>query len=367
MLRPAYLLPCLLLLGSLSVSAQGILPDRLGGWSASKRSAFSPGQPDASAIAMEYGFREGQECSYSRAGESLDVLLYRMKDPSGAYGEYSVLRTPDMPRADLTEHSSMSRERALILTGNLVLEIRGKDMPARKAELQELVAAIAPKTESGPLPTLWQHLPLEGFVERSDHYLLGPVALYDFLPIVPGDWLGFSEGAEAEQARYRRAGRELTLLIADFPTPQAAAKKLAELERKLDVNASGKAGGRPLFARRSLTLLAIVSGARTQAEANALLSQVHSGTELTWNEPSFSLTDPSIGAMIVGTIIGTGIICAFALISGLAFGGVRIVVKRSLPDKIFDRSSQLQILQLGLSSKPINAEDFYSLGSSRRG
>jgi predicted small integral membrane protein len=68
--------------------------------------------------------------------------------------------------------------------------------------------------------------------------------------------------------------------------------------------------------------------------------------------------------MIVGTIIGTGVICLFALVSGLAFGGVRLVVKRALPDKVFDRSDQLQILQLGLSSKPINAEDFYGIGAT---
>ncbi len=94
------------------------------------------------------------------------------------------------------------------------------------------------------------------------------------------------------------------------------------------------------------------------------LRQVDSGTELTWNEPTFQFTQPSIGTMIVGTIIGTGVICLFALVSGLAFGGVRLVVKRALPDKVFDRSDQLQILQLGLSSKPINAEDFYGIGAT---
>ena len=63
--------------------------------------------------------------------------------------------------------------------------------------------------------------------------------------------------------------------------------------------------------------------------------------------------------MVVGTIEGTGVICLFALIAGLAFGGLRVVVKRSLPGKIFDRAEYVQVLQLGLASKPINAEDFY--------
>ena len=58
--------------------------------------------------------------------DALDVTLYKMKDPSGAYGEYSFLRTPDMPRADLAEHSSMSRDRALALVGNFVLDVAGQ-------------------------------------------------------------------------------------------------------------------------------------------------------------------------------------------------------------------------------------------------
>jgi hypothetical protein len=110
-----------------------------------------------------------------------------------------------------------------------------------------------------------------------------------------------------------------------------------------------------------MTLLAIVYGARTQAEADALLKQVESGAEITWNEPTFQFKEPPITAMIAGTIIGAGIICMFAIISGIAFGGVRLVVKRYFPDKVFDRSSHLQVLQLGLGSKPINSEDFYGL------
>jgi len=82
------------------------------------------------------------------------------------------------------------------------------------------------------------------------------------------------------------------------------------------------------------------------------------------SEPSGGETPHQFGltaamALIVGSIIGTGVICGFTLIAGLAFGGFRLVVKRAFPNKVFDRSSQIQVLQLGLSSKPINAEDFY--------
>jgi hypothetical protein len=315
------------------------------------------------ATRQEYGFVSGEQAAYSQANEKLQVTLYRMKDPSGAYGLYSYLRSPDMRRADITDHSAMSHERALVLDGNLVLDIHGADLERSGKDLNALVAAINPKAEQGPLPALSDHLPVKGFIDRSDKYILGPQTLNQFFPVTTNDWLGFDTGAEAEVARYHVDGRELNLLLADFPTPQTAQKKLTQLQQDYHVNApSTDPNGSPIFARRSITLLAIVSGARTREEADKVLDQIQSGTEVTWNEPTFQFKEPAITTMIVGAIIGTGIICCFALVSGLAFGGFRLVIKRWLPDKVFDRSSQMQVLQLGLGSKPINSEDFYGIG-----
>jgi hypothetical protein len=379
MRRPMSLLAVGLFLSFLSAlpaSAQGILPSSFNGWTGSLQpGVLAPDIHDGDHIAgmaasqlaasqQEYGIVSGEQAAYSRANENdkLQVTLYRMKDPSGAYGMYSYLRSPDMLRADITDHSAISRERALVLDGNLVLDIHGADLQRSGKDLNALVAAINPKAQQGPLPTIFEHLPTKGFIDRSDKYILGPRTLNQFFPVTPDDWLGFGTGAEAEVARYHVDGRELNLLIADFPTPQTAQKKLAQLQQDYHVNVpSTDPNGSPIFARRSITLLAIVSGARTREEANKVLDQIQSGTEVTWNEPTFQFKEPAITTMIVGAIIGTGIICCFALVSGLAFGGFRLVVKRWLPDKVFDRSSTMQVLQLGLGSKPINSEDFYGI------
>jgi hypothetical protein len=357
--------------------AQRILPASFAGYAGSAQTALAPAAIGTWAdveAAQEYGFTSGEAADFTRAGVSLHVRLYRMKDPSGAYGLYSYFRTPDMPHADISAHSAISNQRALALSGNFVLDIRGTDLTKLSADLKALVGSVAPHAEEGPLPVLPERLPLDNMVERSDHYVLGPQTLNQFFPLASGDWLGFSDGAEVEVAKYRLRDKEATLLIADFPTPQAAKKKLAELKLEYNLSVSGDSSsssvatrrGAALFAKRSVTLIAIVSGADSQAEADLLLKPMHSGTDLTWNEPNFEATEPDIGTMIVGTIIGTGIICLFALISGLAFGGVRLIVKRLLPDKVFDRSNHLQVLQLGLSSKPIKSEDFYGLeGRSR--
>jgi hypothetical protein len=368
MLRYLQLVTVILFLGAFPAhgqNGQSGLPGSFAGWNAGGKSSVYPGQNGtadnhvASDVAKEYDFVSGERISYTRGADTLDVTAYTMKDPSGAYGEYSFLRAPDMPKAELAEHSSMSDKRALVLVGNVVLDIRGTNLPKLDAQLKSLVGEVAKRAQTGPLPWIGGRLPTDDMVLRSDHYILGPVALNQFFALGEDDWLGFSHGAEAETAKYQLGDKEATLLLADFPTPQIASDELSRLAKKFDVNDSNPGASAPLYAKRTVTMLEIVLGAPNEASADTLLNQIQSGTQVTWSEPTFQFKEPSIEMMIVGSIVGTGVICGFALIAGLAFGGFRLVVKRALPNKVFDRTSQIQVLQLGLSSKPINAEDFY--------
>ncbi|HXU22194.1 MAG TPA: DUF6599 family protein [Verrucomicrobiae bacterium] len=349
-----------LLLFAVPAFAQRILPPSVSGWTSqgSPTNQVPTNSAQASAF-REYGYVSGEVRSYSHGNDQIAVALYKFKDPSGAYGAYSFLRQPDMAKADLTEHSSISSDRALALTGNLVLDAHAAHIAENERQLKSLVSAAAQQAQDGLLPSLWQHLPQNDIVPRSDRYILGPQTLNQLFPGNLGDSLGFQNGAEAEMAHYRLNGQDVQLLIADFPTPQLAQQQLATLQKKFNVNGSNPAAGSPLYAKRTITLLAVVAGAPSQADAGNLLSAVHSGTELTWNEPTFQFKEPRIEVMIVGSIVGSGIICLFAIIAGISFGGLRLITKRVMPGKVFDRSEYVQILQLGLGSKPINSDDFY--------
>jgi hypothetical protein len=344
----------------LPVHAQQTLPTEVSGWTETAGVAPVPALPSGSPVLTEYGWRSTESASYGNASRGIDVVLFVMADPSGAYGLYSYLRTPDLARANLTDHSSMSGGRALVLAGNLVLDIHGQDLGKSEPQLRALVASVEAKAHDGTLPMLGQFLPQKNRIDRTDRYVLGPETLNQLFPGGLGDSLGFQSRAEAELAHYRLGGHDATLLIVDFPTDQLASRQLAVLEQSFHVNSANQVSGSPtLFAKRSATLLAIVAGASSQAEANALLDQVELETDRSWNEPTFQFKEPSIGMMIVGSIIGAGTICMFALIAGISFGGLRLVVKRVMPGKVFDTKNHLQVLQLGLGSKPINSDDFY--------
>lgn len=363
---------CAVLLTSFArpASAQRLLPPSFGNWTAANTQPMLAAMDTSQfSVFREYGYTSSEAQLYRSGEASMDVNAHAFKDPSGAYGAYSYLLTPELKRAQITEHSSISSGRALVLVGNLIIDARGNEITAHRDDLKALVAAVRPHAQLGPLPDLWQHLPTEGFVPRSDRYVLGPQTLNQLFPVALGEALGFSKGAEAELGHYKLGGHDATLLVADFPTPGIAMQQLGELQKQFNINGSRPdIAGPTLFAKRNLTLVAIVYGAPTQADANALLDQVQSGTQLTWNEPTLQFKEPSIETMVAGAIVGTGIICGFALVAGLAFGGFRVFVKRLLPGKVFDRSTQMQVLQLGLASKPIKAEDFYgSIGTSSGG
>lgn len=366
-MRKIGLLSFIVLLAAFNLRAQNTLPSSFGNWKQQGAVAPAVTQEPQTAAFHEYGLSGSEQATYVRGSEKIDVTAWRFQDPTGGYGGYSYLRAAEMAQSDIAEHASYSANRGLILVGNVVLEIAGADMPKVMPNLASLKKAVELNAQSGAYPSLWQLLPTKGMEDGTNHYVLGPTGLSKFLALTPGDWLGFSDGAEAEVAKYRVSGNEVSLLLADFPTPQFAQKRLEELQQQMKINSDNQNSGQPaLYGKRTNTLVAIVAGAKSKEQANVLLDQIEVESEVTWNEPTFQFTQPNIGTIIVGTIVGTGIICAFALVAGLAFGGLRIVTKIAFPAKVFDRPDQVQILQLGLSSKPINAEDFYGIDFGRK-
>jgi len=347
-------------------SAAPALPQQFAGWTAvpgSQASTTSVEQVagNAAGIYQNCGAVGAERAVYQRDAATLTVTLVRLRDPSAAYSAYSFLRPENATGMKPTRHSSVAANEATLLIGNYVVTVAGQGLPRLAAALASLAAQVASQARSGPYPNLGERLPPDGIVAGSDRYVIDAGMLARALPIGAGDWLGFSDGAEAELAQYRIRGQAITFLVASYPTQQVAAKQAEALAREFNLNGQEGAGsGRPVvYLRRVSSLLGLVYGADSAAVADRLLGKIEYRTEVTWNEPGFSLKDLSMPQYMVGVIIGTGIIMLFVLVASIAFGGFRIVVKHIFPGKVFDRRQSVEILQLGLSSKPIDARDFY--------
>lgn len=343
--------------------AQHLLPSSLPGW----RAGPVVGRPaeaglealsyDWAPIYREYGAVSVESRTYTRDGSTLEVSVRQMRDPTGAYGLFTFLRTEDMEGGKLGEYSALSDTRALVAVGNLLLTVHGTNLTRMVGDLNGLVAELYPKARLGPLPTVGDYLPTKELIPGSRRYAAGPVSLSRILRLAEGDWIGFRDGAEVELARYRTPRGEVTLVVASYPTPQVAGQRILQIEKTLRDEA-GSAGANSV-AVRSVSLIALAFGAPSRAAAEALLKRIRYASEVTWNEPGYSATDPTVPEMILGAIYGTGSIFLLAFVSGIAFGLLRVAVKEFLPGQIFDRPGSVEIIQLGLTSKPIEAKDFY--------
>ncbi len=315
---------------------------------------------DAAAL-REDGLLDAERRSYERNGRSLVATLYRLRDSSGAYAAFTALRTSEMVATDLAPFSAITQNRALFVTGAKLLDVSPLE-GASPVELRALVTAVSARADKSAYPTLGSYLPAQGRVPNSERYFLGPIGLQsaiaasgaNFIP--GGDWLGFGDGAEAALGRYRSDGGESILLLAEYPTYQIAAGQLRRIENQFLKDGSGST---PFVTRRKGSLLSMVFASKSADSANALLDEVRYQTQVTWNEPTHQFKEPGISVMIVEAFVGTGVILMFAVIAGLGFGGLRLITKYFLPGKVFDRREHVEILQLGISSKPIEGRDFY--------
>jgi hypothetical protein len=338
-------------------ASQELLPATLGDWALTRSLIVGPREIEKlagedAALMREYGVTGGEQRTYSRGGLSVEVTVFLFADSTTAYGAFSFLRAG-------AQGQQRSAERELL--GNFILEVSGNGLKTQREPLKALRKQLLIWSDGAPYPLLAQYLPTDGLVRGSERYLLSAASLARVLPIEQSDWVSFRYGAEALLARYRTNGSETSLLVISYPTPQSAQLKQAELGRWFNVNNTETAPtNRPVaYVRRILSVLAIAVNTNSQQAAQSLLSQVHYQPNFSWNEPGHVATDTPMLVRIYGILIGTIVLLAFTLVAGVSFGGVRIVVKYLFPGKVFDRAETMQILQLGLSSKPIEAKDFY--------
>ena len=357
------LLIVLVLAASPILRAQTILPSHFGTWSAGKSAQAAAVNPEGQSVLAESGLENKESRVYTNSTTSVTVTVYRFHDSSGAYEAYTYLFGPksdaaDAPRNDGRDSATNAR---FVRVGNILLAIDAPTalVPADLTALSQQVGAKADKIPPPPIP---DYLPERDRIAGTEKYALGPAAFQAALANLerPGysaiaGAAGFSSGAEAMFARYKNSRDDAVLLLLEFPTPQLAGLHWKHLEQALP--ASAKSDGTSI--ERKGSMLAIVLAPSSPGYATRVRNAVNYETQVTWNEPTHTITDPPITTVLAKIIMATGAFMLVAIVFGIAFGGVRVLMKTFFPGKVFDRPEQMDVLQLGLSSKRINSRDFY--------
>ena len=101
----------------------------------------------------------------------------------------------------------------------------------------------------------------------------------------------------------------------------------------------------------------IATGSLSQNEGKSLLAAVNYDADVTWNENTYVTKKDNLANLLVNIIILCAILIAFAGVAGLAFGGIRVLIKRILPERIYDRPGEIEFIALHLSEPESRGSD----------
>jgi hypothetical protein len=359
-----------------SASATAVLPSAFAGWEVKGAVARSddPAAADAAnaAVLKEYGFQRLEKAAYTRDdGRNLVIKAAVFGDASGAYGAFTYYYSADMGEETIGGQAAFLNNRVLFHQGNVLVDAVFDRMSVMSAAQLRVLAGLLPQaegTKDNP-PSLPSYLPKRAF-ERSieqntTKYILGPVTLDRVGSPLPASMVDFKSGAEVVIGKYAAAAGDATLMLIEYPTPQIAAERLRQIDAShvdpshpvpqqqpgvttiLDVG--------PFFDTRTGPIIVIAAGPLSKSEARSLMSSISYEADVTWNENTYASKKNNLANLLFNVIVLCGIVVGLALVAGVAFGGLRVVIKRLFPDSVFDRREAMEIISLHLEDAPRSA------------
>ena len=303
-----------LLILAAGAAQAAIWPEQLG---EARRVASQPVTLTDTKLWGEYGLQEAEQAGYESAGGKFTATAWRLQDATSAMAAFQWQRPQGAAPSKLSKLAVETATGALLAYGNYLLEFDGR-VP-RAEEIAQLAERL-PRLQQSPLPALPDYLPVENVVAASHRYVQGPVALERFEPRIPPSAAGFHLGAEAGVATYRTVNGEIRLSLFNYPTPSIARDRQAELQKLPGA-----------MVKRSGPLVAVLFSPPNADDAERLLAQVRYQADITLSERLPTRRD-NIGNLIVNIFVLIGILLGFALVAGVAVGGVRTALRLTKGD-----------------------------------
>lgn len=336
------------------------LPQQFAGWQlkgAHQASADVSNADGANGnVLKEYSFSNFESAMYVRDdGRKLSIRLAQFEDATGAFGAFTFYRQPEMLDEKIGDQGASFNNRVLFYRGNnLVDAVFDKVTVMSAAELRELAGALPlPPGNAGRLPLLPGYLPKQRLIKNSEKFVAGAAALARASAPIAPDMVGFKSGAEVVLGRYDTSAGESTLMLIEYPTPQIAAERLRQIDAAHQSSAQQPgvativdAGS--FFDKRTGPIIAIAAGPLSQSEAKSLLASVSYDADVTWNENTSFTKKDNLANLLVNIIVLCGILIGFGLVAGVAFGGLRVLLQRVLPERVLGRPEEVDFISLHL-------------------
>jgi hypothetical protein len=341
-------------------STAPVLPAEFGGWQVKGDVAKSddPAAADAvnAPVLKEYGFVRLEKASYTRDdGRHLTIKAAVFEDASGAYGAFTYYYSAEMGEEKIGGQAAFLNNRVLFYQGNVLVDAIFDRMSVMSASQLRQLAGLLPQAagnKSNP-PSLPSYLPKRDFEKNTTKYILGPVTLDRVGSPLAGSAVDFKAGAEVVIGKYAAAAGDATVMLIEYPTPQIASDRLKQIDASHQVTQQQPGVASivdvgPFFDARTGPIIVIAAGPLSKSEARALISSVSYEADVTWNENTYVTKKDNLANFLFNAIVLCGIVVGLALVAGVAFGGVRVLIKRLFPDSVFDRPEAMEFISLHL-------------------
>jgi hypothetical protein len=295
-----------------------VWPDRFGAFA---KAPAKPVELASNNVWNEYGLLETERAEYSSGAERFTATAFRFRDPTGALAAFQWQTPAGATPSALGKYAVETPTAALVAFHNYLFRFDGRKPQA--AEMGPMLGVL-PRLDQSALPSLPGFLPSESLVPGSTRYVTGPASLEAFEPRIQPAMAAFHLGTEAQLAKYKIQGGELAIAIFSFPTPDFARDRGTEISKLPGA-----------MVKRSGPLLAVILSPSDKDAAERLLARVNYQATISWSQYVPTRRD-NIGNLVLGIISLAGILIVFCLVAGIAFGGLRIFLRRYFKRWAFD-------------------------------
>src|ERR1700688_2921803 len=346
-------------------SAPPILPKQFAGWqiqgAAQASKDVNAADPTNAALLKEYGFTDFESATYkSDDGRTLKIRAARFGDASGAFGAFTFYLQPEMASEEIGDRGASLNQRVLFFRSHILVDAVFSQLSVMSAAgLRELAGVLPrPSGNAGTLPPILAFVPHHGYIANTEKYAEGPTALGVIGSPLPAELVDFGASPEVVLRQYTTPSGAATLMLIEYPTPALAAEHLRRIDAahhaaqpESGVAAVENLG--PFFDKRTGPIVAIGAGPLSHSDARTLLGAVNWDASVTWNENTYFDKKNNIANLLVNIIILCIIGGAITLATGLAFGGLRVLLRRYFPGRVFGSEDQTEFISLDLRETPV--------------
>jgi hypothetical protein len=292
------------------LSFAAILPETIGKW---QRGEPAPAPVPDQPVWAEYGLQDSELSPYTDGTQKYSIAAYRFQDATGAMAAWDAIRPADSKPIGLMGLSAQTETDAYVAAGNYLFIFKGYKITPE--ELSHVVATV-PRYGYALLPTLPKYFPA-GAQPNSQRYITGPASLAMYAPAISPGTAAFSFSAEGQVAKFGAPGKETTLLIFSYPTPEMARDRYPQFQKVPGA-----------IVKRSGPLVAIALNSASPDDAERLLAQVKYQAEVTLPQHVPTPKDNPVN-LFWNIFILCCVLAVFCVMSGLVVGGVRVLFRRA--------------------------------------